>query len=96
MLFRSFLWIARSYFVLFAVLVFKNTCAIIFYFISICKVYWLGVALPNVNNFEITPSIQSEINVSAQDLFKCMKMVSELYGNQIAALQVEFDKLTPK
>lgn len=58
------------------------------------QVYWLGVSLPQVSNFEITPQIQSEINASAQDLFKCMNIVSDLYGNQISALQSEFDALS--
>ena len=56
----------------------------------------MGVSLPDVNNFEISSLIQSEINASAQDLFKCMTIVSELYGNQIAALQAEFDQLSLK
>jgi SET domain len=54
--------------------------------------YWLG-AVSSEQAVEITPAIQAEINESAQDLFRGMKVVSVLYTNQLEALQSAFAEL---
>jgi SET domain len=54
--------------------------------------YWLG-AVSGEHAVEITPAIQAEINESAQDLFRSMKVVSVLYTNQLVALHSAFSEL---
>jgi len=57
--------------------------------------YWLGVWL-DIHGEEgvgITNAIQTEIKETATDLVKSMQSVSVVYGNQLEALQSEFDKI---
>jgi hypothetical protein len=52
---------------------------------------WLDVH--GEEGVSVTPSIQEEIKVTADDLVNSMKSVNLKYANQLEALHTEFDKI---